>query len=100
MSSGARVAPLNPALTSTELATRLSQLSARAVLVPRHLTNKLEFANSVAESTSFWIMDIEGSGGSSEVRIVSKLERLLTSGALVRVIAELAVIHRPQDNSR
>jgi len=80
VSSGARVAPLNPALTSTELATRLSQLSARAVLVPRHLTNKLEFANSVAESTSFWIMDIEGSGGSSEVRIVGNKGRTPAPG--------------------
>jgi acyl-CoA synthetase (AMP-forming)/AMP-acid ligase II len=72
VSSGARVAPLNPALTSSELAARLEQLSARAVLVPQHLANKPAFADSIAESTSFWIIEIEGSESSSEVRIADK----------------------------
>src|SRR5712671_7233634 len=40
MFSGARVAPLNPALTSNELGTRLSQLSANALLVMAHLANE------------------------------------------------------------
>src|SRR5580704_8499220 len=37
VSSGARVAPLNPALTSSELSRRLTELSADAVLAPKHL---------------------------------------------------------------
>ena len=41
--SGARVAPLNPALTENELTTRLEQLSAAALLVTRHLSNKPGF---------------------------------------------------------
>src|SRR5258708_26244878 len=45
MFSGARVAPLNPALTSNELSTRLSHLSANALLVTRHVANKPGFAN-------------------------------------------------------
>jgi len=36
VSSGARVAPLNPKLTLSELSTRLSELSAHAVLAPEH----------------------------------------------------------------
>jgi len=68
VSSGARVAPLNPALTSFELSKRLSQLSARAVLVPQHLASKLEFADGTAR----WIMLIDSSGGSHEVRITNK----------------------------
>src|SRR6201987_2975635 len=68
VSSGARVAPLNPALTSSELGRRLSQLSAQAVLAPQHLENKLEFADGTAR----WIMLIESSGGSPEVRITNK----------------------------
>ena len=61
VSSGARVAPLNPALTSPELSRRLSQLSAHALLVPEHLANRLEFAD--AGSAAHWIMSVEGSGG-------------------------------------
>ncbi len=68
--SGASVAPLNPALKSTELATRLSQLSAQGVLVPWHLVNKLEFPDNTSGNISRWIMDVEGSGRSSKVRIV------------------------------
>ncbi len=72
MFSGARVAPLNPALTSNELSTRLSQLSAKGLLVTGHLANKPGFANSLPTSLSYWIMDLEGSGSSAEVRIVDK----------------------------
>src|ERR1700727_801431 len=39
---GARVAPLNPALTSNELSTRVSALSAKAMLFPKHLAGQLE----------------------------------------------------------
>jgi len=68
-SSGARVAPLNPALTSAELSKRLSELSAYAVLAPKHLASKLEFAGVIAGSTARWIMSIEGSGSDYDVRI-------------------------------
>jgi len=81
MFSGARVAPLNPALTSSELGTRLSQLSANALLVTGHLANEPRFANSAPESLSCWIMDLEGSGSSSEVRIVDKKVRTPAPGA-------------------
>jgi oxalate---CoA ligase len=72
VSSGARVAPLNPALTSAELSTRLAQLSARAVLVPQHLSSKLELADSTRGSSAQWIMSIESSGGAYEVRIANR----------------------------
>jgi acyl-CoA synthetase (AMP-forming)/AMP-acid ligase II len=75
MFSGARVAPLNPALTSNELSTRLSQLSAKGLLVTGHLANKPGFANSLPTGLSYWIMDLEGSGSSAEVRIVDKQGR-------------------------
>ncbi len=69
VSLGARVAPLNPALTSAELGTRLSELSAYAVLAPKHLASELEFAGAIAGSTVRWIMSIEGSGSDYGVRI-------------------------------
>ena len=69
VSLGARVAPLNPALTSDELSTRLSELSAYAVFAPRHLASKLDFADAGAGSAARWIMSIEGSGSDYDVRI-------------------------------
>jgi oxalate---CoA ligase len=81
MFSGARVAPLNPALTSNELGTRLSQLSANALLVTGHLANQPGFANSLPQSLVYWVIDVEGSGSSSEVRIVDKKGRTSTPGA-------------------
>jgi oxalate---CoA ligase len=81
MFSGARVAPLNPALTSNELGTRLLQLSANALLVTGHLANEPVFANIAPQSLSCWIMDLEGSGSSSEVRIVDKQGRTPAPGA-------------------
>jgi acyl-CoA synthetase (AMP-forming)/AMP-acid ligase II len=71
VSSGARVAPLNPALTSAELSMRLSQLSAYAVLVSNHLAGKLEFAEAIEGIDGRWIMSIEASGGAYEVRITN-----------------------------
>src|SRR5260370_18460900 len=52
--SGGRVAPLNPALTSNELSTRVSALSAKATLFPKHHTGQLEHWN--ADSGGRWIM--------------------------------------------
>ena len=81
MFSGARVAPLNPALTSNELGTRLLQLSANALLVTGHLANQPGFANSLPQSLAYWITDLEGSGSSCEVRIVDKQGRTPAPGA-------------------
>jgi acyl-CoA synthetase (AMP-forming)/AMP-acid ligase II len=71
VSSGARVAPLSPALTSAELSARVSELSAHAVLAPKHLANKLDFADAVAGSAARWIMSIDSSAGVHEVRIAN-----------------------------
>ncbi len=67
VSMGARVAPLNHALTATERTTRLAQLSPDAVLVPQHLATKLFLANGVHET--LWTMTVEGTGISSQLRI-------------------------------
>jgi len=80
VSSGARVAPLNPALTSSEMSKRLSELSAYAVLAPEHLASKVEFADAIAESAARWIMSIENSGGVYEVRIANRNRRRPASG--------------------
>jgi len=72
VSAGARVAPLNPALTLSELNTRISKLSAHAVLAPKHLASKLEFAEGMAGSAARWIMSVEGSRGACEVRIADR----------------------------
>jgi acyl-CoA synthetase (AMP-forming)/AMP-acid ligase II len=72
VSSGARVAPLNPALTLSRLSTRLSELSAHAVLAPKHLASKLEFAEATAGSAARWILSVEGSRGAFEVRIADR----------------------------
>src|SRR6266850_625832 len=81
MFSGARVAPLNPALTSNEQGTRLLQLSANALLVTGHLANQPGFANRLPQSLAYWIMGLEGSGSSPEVRIVNKQGRTRAPGA-------------------
>jgi acyl-CoA synthetase (AMP-forming)/AMP-acid ligase II len=69
VSSGARVAPLNPGLTLSELSARVSELSAYAVLAPQHLAGKLDFAEPGAGSAARWIMSVEASGSDYDVRI-------------------------------
>ena len=82
VSTGARVAPLNPALTLSELSTRLSQLSAYAVLAPKHLAGKLESAEAATASAAHWIMSVEGSGGGAfEVRIADRNGQSHANGA-------------------
>src|SRR5260370_35002021 len=71
--SGGRVAPFNPALTTNELSTRVSALSAKATLSPKHHTGQLE--NWKSGSAACWIMSIEGSGGASTVSIANGDER-------------------------
>ena len=81
VSSGARVAPFNPALSLSELSTRLSELSAHAVLAPKHLAGKLGFAEVTAGSTARWIMSVEGSRGAYEVRITDRNGQSHANGA-------------------
>jgi len=71
-SSGARVAPLSPALTLSELSTRLSELSANAVLAPKHLASKLGLADATAGNPARWVLSIESSGDVHEVRIANR----------------------------
>jgi acyl-CoA synthetase (AMP-forming)/AMP-acid ligase II len=85
VSSGARVAPLNPALTSSELSRRLSELSACAVLAPKHLASKLEFA----EATAGWIMSVDGSRGAYEARIADRSGQSPVSGVAAETIAPI-----------
>jgi acyl-CoA synthetase (AMP-forming)/AMP-acid ligase II len=80
VSLGACVAPLNPALTSSELSRRLSELSAHAVLVPQYLASKLEFADAIAGNGAPWIMTIESHAGAYRVRIASRREQSPGSG--------------------
>jgi len=89
VSSGARVAPLNPALTLSELSTRLRELSAHAVLVPKHLASKLEFADAIAGSAARWIMSIGGSGGAHEVRIADRNGQSSRSGVAAATSAPI-----------
>ena len=81
VSTGARVAPLNPALTLSELSTRLSELSAYAVLAPKHLARTLEAAEAAAGSGAHWIISVEGSGGALEVRIANRNGQSPANGA-------------------
>src|ERR1700733_1200406 len=81
VSLGARVAPLNPALTLSELSTRLSELSAYAVLAPKHLARTLEAAEAAAGSGAHWIISVEGSGGALEVRIANRNGQSPANGA-------------------
>jgi oxalate---CoA ligase len=90
VSSGVRVAPLNPALTLSELGIRLSELSAHAVLAPKHLASKLEFADAIAENTARWIISIEDSDGAHAVRIANKNGQSPTSGVAANASAPIA----------
>src|SRR5437870_5177469 len=89
VSSGARVAPLNPALTLSELSTRLSELSAHAVLAPKHLASKLEFAEAITGSAARWIMSVEGSRGAYEVRMADRSGQSAASGVAAETIAPI-----------
>lgn len=80
VSLGARIAPLNPALTSSELTTRLSQLSAQALVIPRHLANKSGMAR-MPEDIPCWIIDLEETDTSSVVRIVGDKGQTSETGA-------------------
>lgn len=70
VSCGARVAPLNPALSFAELRTRLLQLSATAVLVPAHLSDKLKFVDTLAAGIHRWSLSVEGTGSSAVAQVV------------------------------
>ena len=72
VSLGARIAPLNPALTSAQRNARLSELSADAVLTPKHLATKLGIAERAAGIAAFWTINIESSGSTYEVKIAHR----------------------------
>ena len=89
---GGRVAPLNQALTSNELSTRVSALSAKAMLFPKHLAGQLENRKSPAGGAARWIMSIEGSGSASTVSIANDDGRTAKSEANAE--RSLPTIHR------
>lgn len=89
VSSGARVAPLNPALTLSELSTRISELSAHAVLAPKHLASKLEFADAATGSAARWIMSVEGCRGAYEVRMAGPNGQSPANGAAEETSARI-----------
>src|SRR5262249_46905403 len=66
---------------SNEVSTRLSQLSAKGLLVTGHVANHPGFANNLPIGLSLWILDLEGSGSSAEVQIVDKTGRTPAPGA-------------------
>jgi oxalate---CoA ligase len=74
-SLGALVSPLNPALTPEEVHARLSALSAHALLVPTHLSDRVKGSEAAAGPAVAWTMSIEGSGDLAAVRIVSENEQ-------------------------
>jgi acyl-CoA synthetase (AMP-forming)/AMP-acid ligase II len=89
---GARVAPLNPALTSSELSSRVSALSAKAMLFPKHHAGQLENWQAAAGGEDRWIMSIEGSGSDSLVSIANGDGRAPKPDANAK--KDLPIIHR------
>src|SRR5258708_8684158 len=63
VSYGARVAPMNPALASSELSRRLSEVSAQAVLAPKHLERNLAFNDTIPVTAPPCIISIARSVG-------------------------------------
>jgi len=91
---GARVAPLNPALTSNEVSTRVSSLSAKAMLFPKHHAGQLENSKSAAGGGARWIISIEGSGSASTVSIANGDGRVAKPDANAK--KNLPAIHRDE----
>ncbi len=71
LSSGAMVAPLNPALTLSDLRRRFSELPVRALLVPQHHAAQLTLWGTAASQAHQWIIGVDGSGASATVRLSS-----------------------------
>jgi len=69
LSSGARLAPLNPALTLPQLSKSFSTLAAHAVLFPQHHAEKLELPGSCPGCPIPWVISVNGSGDASSVSI-------------------------------
>jgi oxalate---CoA ligase len=91
VSSGARVAPLNPALTLPELSTRLLELSAHAVLAPKRLESKLKSVDPTPGSAARWIISIDSSDGAYEVRIANRNSQSPASGVAAETMAPIDV---------
>jgi len=90
VSCGARVAPLNPALTVSEITARISALPARAILFPQYHKEQLDPELLAGGDTDQWTMSVEGTGSLSSVRITSANGRSLEAGGPV---ANLPVIN-------
>ena len=71
LSSGAMVAPLNPALTLSDLRVRFSELPVRALLVPQHHAAQLTLWGTAASQAHQWIIGVDDSGASATVRLSS-----------------------------
>lgn len=74
LSSGARLAPLNPALTPPQLRTSFSRLAAHAVLLPERYAERLDLPRSSPGCPIPWVIRVNGSGNASSVSI-SELNR-------------------------
>ena len=72
---GARVAPLNPSLTTSELTSRLSELAANAVLAPKQV-NISDASYSAAKSITQWVISVSGSGSASKVQIADGKQQI------------------------
>lgn len=83
VSSGARVAPLNPALRVSELTSRLSELAATALLAPKYI-NLSDFSDRAIDSVARWSMSVAGSGNTSAVRIVNVNGRMSQPGVIAQ----------------
>src|SRR5260370_34855887 len=69
LSSGARLAPLNPALTLPQLSKWFSTLAAHAVLFPQRHAEKLELPGSCPGCPIPWVISVNGSGDAPSVSI-------------------------------
>ncbi len=85
LKSGAVVAPLNPALTLSDLRLRFSELPVRALLVPQHHAAQIDHWGSAAPQARRWVMGVDGSGEAATVRISNADAQRTGSGAAAPV---------------
>ena len=85
INTGAIVAPLNPALTLSDLHMRFSELPVRALLVPQHYAAQIDLWGSAADQARRWVIGVVGSGESATVRVSSADAQTTASGAATPV---------------
>ena len=85
INTGAIVAPLNPALTLSDLHMRFSELPVRALLVPQHYAAQIDLWGSAADQARRWVIGVDGSGESATVRVSSADAQTTASGAATPV---------------